>query len=118
MRTVGAAILVLAYGVVAFVSLSQPSYRPDAGFESGNTDHFLAYLLLGALTAWIRVARVQTRWLLLLVPLYAGLLELGQLLVPGRDASVENFLASAIGAWVGVVIGKGARRIGRLYFIG
>ena len=115
MRTIEAIVLVLAYGAVAFASLSEPSLRPDAGFESGNIDHFFAYLVLGALTAWIHGNRLQTRWLLILIPLYAGLLELGQLLVPGRHATIENFLASVIGAWAGVVIGKAARRLGRQY---
>ena len=118
MKAIEILVLLLAYGVVAYASLSHPSMRPNAGFESGNSDHLIAYFLLGALTAWCRVHRLQTRWLLLILPLYAGLLELGQLLVPGRDASIENFLASVFGALVGLLAGRAARRLLRQYRMG
>jgi VanZ family protein len=102
-------VLVSAYCAIAFVSLCSPSLRPEVGLPSGNYDHLLAYLLLGALTAWIRTHRIETRWLLLLIPIYAGLLEFGQFFISGRDASVENFVSSAFGAIAGVLVGKGAR---------
>ena len=106
-------VLVSAYCVIAFVSLSSPSLRPQVGLPSGNLDHLLAYLLLGALTAWVQTHRIETRWLLLLIPICAGLLEFGQLFIPGRYASVENFASSALGAVVGVLAGKGARLLFR-----
>jgi VanZ family protein len=55
------------------------------------------------------VKNIETRWLLLLIPIYAVLLEFGQLFIPGRFASVENFVSSALGAIDGVLVGKGAR---------
>jgi len=90
-------VLVSAYCAIAFVSLCSPSLRPEVGLPSGNYDHLLAYLLLGALTAWVRTHRIETRWLLLLFPIYAGLLEFAQIFIPGRDASVETFVSSALG---------------------
>lgn len=104
-------VVVLAISAVAFFSLSDPSLRPDAGLGSGNIDHFFAYLALGALTAGLRCEDWQIRWFLPLFVLLAGLLEIGQLLVPGRYASIENFLASAIGAWIGLVISNIARNL-------
>ena len=113
MRKFETSILVSAYCTIAFVSLSNPSLRPDAGLPSGNYDHLLAYLLLGALTAWVQLHLIETRWFLLLIPMYAALLELGQLFIPGRNASVETFVWSAVGAITGVLVGKGARLLFR-----
>ena len=118
MKTIELLILVSAYGVITFVSLSHPAFRPNAGFESGNFDHFIAYLLLGTLTSCFSVHGLQTRWLIFILPMYAGLMELGQLLVPGRQATVETFFASAIGAWIGLLVGKGVRRLARQYLVG
>ena len=115
MKLIQAIILVLAYGAVAYSSLSPPSLRPSVGFDSGNSDHLIAYLLLGILIAYVRVHGVQTRWLFLILPLYGTALELAQLIVPGRDASVENLLASIFGAWLGLTAGKVLRSLARQY---
>jgi VanZ family protein len=85
---------------------------------SGTEEHFLAHLLAAtAVAAAVRRADVML-WTLLALVAYAGLLELGQYLVPGRDPALGDFAASALGATLGVgvvwlpytVMGRARRR--------
>ena len=72
------------------------------GMLSGTQEHFLAHLLAAAAVA-AAVRRVDLmRCTLLALVAYAGLLELGQYLVPGRDPAIGDFAASALGATLGV----------------
>jgi VanZ family protein len=69
---------------------------------SGTQEHFLAHLLAAiAVAAAVRRADLM-RWTLLALVAYAGLLEFGQLFVPGRDPAIGDFAASALGATLGV----------------
>ena len=47
---------------------------------------------------------LNVSWLALAIVAYAGVLELSQLLIPSRVASVEDFAASAMGAIVAMPI--------------
>ena len=64
----------------------------------------MAYLLLGTLTVIAAQRNLNAHRLALAIVAYAGVLELGQLLIPNRVASVWDFLASATGAILGVSI--------------
>jgi VanZ family protein len=92
----------LAYFAVALASWLPAAYRPDIVLLSDKFEHALAYLLLGVLSVIATRQIVHPRWIGLALVAYAGVLELGQLLVPGRVASAADFLASAAGAIVGV----------------
>ena len=101
------AIFCAGLGFVALTLLSwwmPAAYRPDFGGMSDKLEHAFAYLLLGALTAIAARHALKAYWLALAIVAYAGILELGQLLIPGRVVSVADFLASAAGAIVGVSI--------------
>ena len=94
----------LAYLSVALLSFLPTAYRPHLFGVSDKLEHAFAYLLLGALTAMAARRTLNARRLALAIVAYAGVLELGQLLIPSRVVSVEDFLASAVGAIVGVSI--------------
>ena len=94
----------LGYVAVALLSWLPAAYRPHIVVVSDKLEHALAYLLLGALTAIAARRTLNARRLALAIVAYAGVLELGQLLIPSRVVSVEDFLASAVGAIVGVSI--------------
>jgi VanZ family protein len=69
---------------------------------TGPEEHFLAHLLV-AMTVAAAVRRPNfIVWTLLALVGYAGLLELGQYLVPGRSPALGDFAASALGATLGV----------------
>jgi len=94
----------LGYVAVALLSWLPAAYRPHIVVVSDKLEHALAYLLLGALTAIAARRTLNASWLALAIVAYAGVLELGQLLIPSRVASVGDFVASAAGAIVGVLI--------------
>ena len=71
---------------------------------SDKLEHALAYLLLGAVSVLAMRQIISPHRLALALVAYAGVLEFGQLLIPSRVFSVEDFLASAAGAIVGVSI--------------
>ncbi len=105
----------LGYVAVALLSWLPTAYRPHLFGVSDKLEHALAYLLLGALTAIAARQTPNAYWLAFAVVAYAGVLELSQLLIPSRVASVEDFVASAAGAIVGVLIAsRVVRRLERL----
>jgi VanZ family protein len=53
----------------------------------------------------------------LLLAACAGLLEVAQLWIPGRTASIVDFASSAIGGSVGLLLAIGARRAYDFAFI-
>ncbi len=82
-----------------------------SGVLSGHEEHFLAYLLSAFSISTTQRRTTPSLWIGLALGLYAGLLEIGQLYVPGRHPAVEDFCASAVGAFVGVAV---ASVLGRL----
>ena len=94
----------LGFLAVALLSWMPAAYRPDIGGVSDKIEHALAYLVLGALTTIALRQRFNPNWIAFAIVAYAGVLELGQALVPSRVTSFEDFVASAVGAIVGVSI--------------
>ena len=94
----------LGFLAVAFLSLAPAAYRLDIGGVSDKIEHALAYLVLGILTTLASRQKFKPHWIAFVIVAYAGLLELGQALIPSRVASFEDFVASAVGAIVGVSI--------------
>ena len=106
-------ILAIAYGCIAILSWLPGDARPHTALPSGDLEHLLAYFVLGALTAGLIKNAANPYRLASFVAAYGGVMELGQLLVPGRNASFENFGASAVGAVAGVIlVSYAARRWG------
>ena len=97
----GAGVCCLA---IALLSWLPAAYRPDIGGVSDKFEHALAYMLLGALTTIAIRETFSSNQFLILIVAYAAVLELGQALLPSRVASFEDFMASAVGAVLGVLI--------------
>lgn len=88
-------------GLVAIVILSwvPGTLRPSTGSPDW-FEHATAYCLVSALLT----ATTRTRWPQLIalgLIVTAGILEIGQLWIPGRDCSWSDFLASSAGALIG-----------------
>ena len=82
--------------ILAILSWTPGADLPRTGF-SGKIEHFVAYagtMLIGGL-AW--PTRRHASLLIGSLTAYAALMELGQLVAPGRYASVWDFLAGAVG---------------------
>jgi VanZ family protein len=91
----------LLFAVIAFLSLSPPSYRPVTPLGHG-LEHFSIHVLVG-LSFGIGYAK---RWRTLALGLVtlAGIVEFAQLFVPGRHARMRDFLVDAGSACLGLAL--------------
>jgi VanZ family protein len=94
--------LLACYATVAVLSLVPEMYRPHVPGVSDTLEHIVAYALLAFLTATLLGSSVALPVIFGVIVAYAGLLEVGQTLVPCRSASLKDFAASGIGALIGV----------------
>ena len=91
----------LLAAAVTFFTLGPPRYRPHAMLGQ-DADHSLAFLLVGLAFAF---AYPQHRRLAMVIAAVAiGVLELLQLLVPGRHARLEDFVVDALAATAGFAL--------------
>jgi VanZ family protein len=97
---IGAWLSVLA---LAVLSWTPGQYMVRTDVLTGHEEHFLAYLIANAIIAAATRGSTPLRTAILLW-LYAGVLELGQNFVPGRHPAIEDFVVSASGALVGIVL--------------
>lgn len=96
------AALALALATV-FVTLGPISDRPQTGYPQ--TERFVAYFVLGAAFS---VAYPRYRvWSASGIVVGSIVLELGQLLVPGRDAGLPDAISKALGGITGVIAVSG-----------
>ena len=94
----------LALAIVV-MTLGPVGLRPQLGHPS--MERFAAYLLLGGAFS---IAYPRHRaWVALAVVAGALGLEVGQLVVPGRDARVPDAMVKAVGAVCGVLFVIGAQ---------
>ena len=97
-RYLGMAALI----AIAILSEVPGGFRPHV-FAVTQLEHVAAYFaaaLLLALGFW------NARNILLLslaLPIYAGVLEVAQLFIPGRNSDLIDFLASTFGAYAGLI---------------
>jgi hypothetical protein len=102
--------------VVTIVVLSVvPGYMRPNLLGNDYAEHFTAYLIAGGLFAVGYQLSLLTSGALLAAS--AGLLELAQLRIPGRFASVGDIAASATGAWIGLVVIVVTRRAYERMFV-
>ena len=85
--------------ITVALSVVPPSYRPTTA-ASHNFEHAAIYLLTGAAFG----AAYRNRVVVVMVGLlaFSGLIEIVQLLVPGRHARMLDFLVDSGAACVGV----------------
>lgn len=90
--------------VLAIIALSvvPGSMRPHV-LQNDYAEHFVAYFISGSLFAIGYQRPVQLLSSAVLLATCAASLEVIQLWIPGRTASVGGFEISAIGAWIGLM---------------
>jgi len=86
---------------VTFATLGPPQYRPHAAVTHAG-EHALAFVLVGLAfgVAYPRHRPIAAGLSVILI----GILELLQLLVPGRHARLEDFVVDALTALLGFAI--------------
>ncbi len=106
---------VFGYIAVAFLSLVPGDYRPHVPGLPGKVEHLLAYFILGVLTVVADRHRINPFLIGLGLICYSGVLELGQMFVPGRVAALSDFASSSAGAIMGTSIATLlGRRVARI----
>jgi VanZ family protein len=93
---------VLAWGLaaaIAYATLGPAEQRPHSNLGQ-NGEHALAFVLLG-LAFGLAYARAPLR-IAVLVITYTGLVEILQLLAPGRHARLGDFVVDALAACAGL----------------
>jgi VanZ like family len=89
--------------VIGILSAVPGELRPHV-FAVPQLEHFVAYFAAGLLLALGFWDRRSVFLLCLAVPIYAAVLEIAQLFIPGRSSEFIDFLASSAGAWAGIVL--------------
>jgi VanZ family protein len=93
-----------ALGYVAIAVLSSvPGVRPHVPGLSDKLEHVFAFFVLGAVTV-LAVRGFSGRRFLAIFVVYAAVLEIAQIFIPGREASLLDLAASLAGALLGVTI--------------
>ncbi|MCC6776623.1 MAG: VanZ family protein [Hyphomicrobiales bacterium] len=93
---------------IVVLSVSPPGYRPVTG-AGQSFEHLGAFLATGACFGF----GYPGRWRLLVAALilYAGSIELAQVLVPGRHARLLDFLTDAFAAAAGLGLAHAVLRL-------
>ena len=100
----------VVFGAIVMLTVVPPAWRPVTG-ASQMAEHLAAFFLLGGFLAL--GYRRNLLAVAVLVVAGVGLLELCQLVVPGRHARASDFVFNAIGACVAIAaVWLWARRSG------
>ena len=92
-------------GVVAItvLSLVPGSFRPHV-LAVSQFEHVAAYALTAVALVLGYPGRRAPRTIVLLLTFYAALMELAQLFIPGRNASLIDIAAGGLGAGIGAML--------------
>ncbi|MES2195916.1 MAG: VanZ family protein [Pseudomonadota bacterium] len=94
----------LLAAAVAFATLGPPGSRPHSDLGQ-NGEHGLAFVLVGLAFG---LAYPQRRWLTAIMTLAGvGLIEILQLVAPGRHARWSDFVVDALAAVAGLAVAAG-----------
>ena len=115
MRTLVPPQLILIWTVLCLFALAVLSWTPGyymvrTGILSTHQEHFLAYLLSALTISAAQGRGAPAVWPAFALACYAGILELGQIYVPGRHPAIADFSASSLGAIVGIVLASALAR--------
>ncbi len=89
--------------LIAILSLVPGYLRPHTG-APGSFEHFAAYLMVaGAFAMGLKSERAVLIMAAGLM-LAAGLFEILQIDIPGRNPGLTGFVSSSLGAWTGIVL--------------
>lgn len=99
-------VRVLGWGLtlaIIVLTIIPPFLRPETG-TSHNFEHFSVFLLAGVAFG---VGYPRREYMLFTLAIsFSVLIELSQLVVPGRHARLSDFVVDAVGACAGVVFGS------------
>jgi len=96
----------LCLGLLVWLSWIPADLQIRTGI-AGQIEHAIAYCGAGAILAF--AYQEPRRWQIsAALVMLAGVLEIGQLWVPGRHSQPIDFAASSIGAVAGVLMGRAA----------
>ena len=96
----------IAFFAVVVLSLVPGTYRPHTGMP-GPLEHVSAYAMTSCVLALGYGSRARVKVLLVLA-LCAVTLEILQFWVPGRNPQIIDFLASSVGAILGIALANGS----------
>ena len=102
----------LLAAAVTFATLGPPAYRPHAPITHVG-EHGLAFVLVGL--AFALAYPRQRPMVASLTVVLTGVLELLQLLVPGRHARLEDFIVDALAALAGFALAVIVERLMQLH---
>jgi hypothetical protein len=106
----GYALIAANAAALMLASWTPGDYMVRSGVLSGHEEHTVAYVLSGAFMFAVLAGRWAPWQVAASLTAYAGLLEFGQLWVPGRHAGIDDFLfstaAAIFGVWVGAALQK------------
>ncbi len=88
---------------VVVLSLVPGRFRPHV-LPNNYEEHFIAYVVVGCLLGVSYPAPRQRLILGMMLTIGAASLETAQLFIVGRTSSVEDFMASILGAWTGLLL--------------
>jgi VanZ family protein len=95
----------LVAAAVTFATLGPPGLRPHSDFGQDG-EHALAFVLVGLAFG---LAYSKRRWMIAAIAVaLIGVLELLQLVAPGRHARLEDFVVDAFTACVGFALAAAA----------
>jgi VanZ family protein len=91
----------IGVATIVVLSIVPGPYRPHV-LQAPKLEHLAAYFVAGAvlLISFIE----QRRYILigLCLSLLAGILEIAQISIPGRESKLSDWAVSSLGAWAGI----------------
>lgn len=87
-------------GVMGVVVLSLLPARDAPSLFNDKLEHLIAYAILGLVGGLAFPTWRATLWMIALLPLLAGALELGQEFAPGRSTEIADAVVSGAGSWL------------------
>ncbi len=113
MKTVARATLtagwILSLALVVYLSLQPGIELPGVFWNADKLYHMLAYGWLGGLAVWFFAPGRGRIVAFCLIP-FGGILEWLQSFVPGREASMGDAVANALGVFVGIWLAEAVSR--------
>lgn len=93
----------IAIAAITLLSIVPPSFRPTTSVPR-KLEHLLIFGIAGlALSLAYRATPIYQ---ILGMTIFAGALEVAQYWIPGRHARMSDFVINAIGAIIGVIVGR------------
>jgi VanZ family protein len=104
-------VLAILLAVVAVYALAQDLPLPDWPWMAGHNDVAMHLAAFAALTLSLRTTGLNLKQTLMVAALLAMAIEAAQLLIPRRNATIPDLVASLAGIGLGALALLGIRRI-------